>query len=229
MRPQPGTERAVADDDRPLARQARHHFVQRDVPTILDQPHDEGCMRIQARRPPSAAHPRRRLAEPRPSDPPDRRRDTDPEPGCSLACRMPLARSLQNPPTKIIAQCPRHRPPSSTITLNQAVGKASLHNRFNKGRKCSSLRARPPGSCGGGSASGRYLPRSSSRNDRLRDPGNAAHEFPELCGAFRRGHAEVWYPRRGTGLGSPHFMMGKEVFWVDYRLEDAFLWAGLNA
>jgi len=24
-------------------------------------------------------------------------------------------------------------------------------------------------------------------------------------------------------------MMGKEVFWVDYRLEDAFLWAGLNA
>lgn len=77
----PGAQGDMTDDDRPLARQARHHLVQRDVSALLNQLHDEGFMCIQARGSPPGSNPRRRLAQPRPCDPPDRRRNADPEPG----------------------------------------------------------------------------------------------------------------------------------------------------
>jgi hypothetical protein len=97
MAAKPGAQGAAADPQRPLGQESSHHLVQRDVLALIDQPDNEGFMRIEAGSAASALPSRHQLADLRPGYPADRARYTHSEPGRGWPRRHAIVRSLQHP------------------------------------------------------------------------------------------------------------------------------------
>lgn len=133
-----GAQGAAADPHRMLGAEPLHHLVQRDVLALLDQPEDEGFMRIEAGGAAAALRAWRQFADLRSRNPADRAGHYHAEPRRRLPRRHALVRSLQDPRPKIPAQCSSHRPPPSRWMLNQHKTHPSHHNRFIDHRTCSS-------------------------------------------------------------------------------------------
>ncbi|KUM26748.1 hypothetical protein AU467_19665 [Mesorhizobium loti] len=85
----PGAQGAAADTDRPLDCQPLDHLVQRDVLALIDQPDDEGFMRIEHRTPPPTLRPGRSLADLGTCDPTDCTRHSN----RAAACRADIPSS----------------------------------------------------------------------------------------------------------------------------------------
>lgn len=85
--PQPGTERASADTCLPLNRQTLDHFIERHVLPVVNHGDHKRLMCIKDRWPSPALWPGRRFTVTRSCDPPDRRRNPNPEPRRRLARR----------------------------------------------------------------------------------------------------------------------------------------------
>lgn len=82
------------------------------------------------------------VACPGPSNPSDRCRNPDAEPGRRLSCRKAVRRSLQHTHAKIVTQSSRHQSPPLKGRLKQPGTRSSLQNRSNVQRKRSSGRER---------------------------------------------------------------------------------------
>jgi hypothetical protein len=130
----PGAQRAAADCDGLLGKQLRSHFVQRDVPTLLDLSDDEGLMRIKARVASPALRSRGQLSRPGSRNPSDRRRNPDAKPRSRLTGRETVRRGPHDTHTKIVTQSSRHPQPPSIRRLNQSKLRSSHHNRFSDQR-----------------------------------------------------------------------------------------------
>ncbi len=134
---QPVVQRAPANPDVALVREARHHLIERDVLVSLNQAHDEAFMPLKARPASTTGRSWLHLTGFGPRYPADRGRWLHTKPRRRTTRRQTRLRCLQNTNPQIATQCSSHPRPPCLETFNQTCIIPSHHNRFSDWCICS--------------------------------------------------------------------------------------------